>query len=349
MKKLYFLLLAPLILLSQKPYHHTKDGFRNLPKAIYEKESSFFKALYRFTIGRIFEEAKEEDRPSITIPKDYSIPSKKALNLWQNTSGDKIAWIGHMTTLIKLDDKHILTDPFFSDYASPIPPIGPKRIVKAGMSIKDLPKVDIIIISHSHYDHLDIPSLENIPNKENISIIVPLKVSQYFEHLNFKEVIELDWHENTQIDSITITAMPVTHWSKRSLFATNDTLWAGYSIISKHKKIFFSGDLEYASYYKELGEKYGPFDLAILSISPYKPKEVMRGSHCEPKNCLNLALDLKAKNFMPIHWGTILLGYNYLYEPLHDFISGAKELGIKNKQLFIFKIGETKSLGSPNE
>ncbi len=336
------MLLAPLILLSQKPYHHTEDGFRNLPKAIYEKESSFFKSLYKFTIGRIF----AEERPSIIIPENYSIPLQEALNLWNNTSGDKISWIGHMTTLIRLDGKTILTDPFFSDYASPIPPIGPKRIVQASMSIKDLPKIDIIIISHSHYDHLDLPSLEGIADKENISIIVPLKVSQYFEHLNFKKVIELDWHENVQIGSISLTAMPVTHWSKRSMFATNDTLWAGYSIVSKHKKIFFSGDLEHASYYKDLGKKYGPFDLAILSISPYKPKEIMRGSHCEPKNCLRLALDLQAKNFMPIHWGTIMLGYNHLYEPLDDFKSGAKELGIKDEKLFIFQIGETKGLDS---
>ena len=339
-KQIIIIMITTLMLYSQTKYHHTEDGFRNLQGSIYKKESSFFKSSYRFTIGRIF----EESRPPIIIPKDYSISDKEAINLWNQTSGDKITWIGHMSTLIKLDDKHILTDPFFSDYASPIPPFGPKRIVKASIGIKDLPQIDIVIISHSHYDHLDLPSLENLPNKENITIITPLKVSQYFNHLNFKKVIELDWHDSVKIGSITFTAMPVTHWSKRYIFKTNDTLWAGYSIVSKNKRIFFSGDLEYASYYKKLGEKYGPFDLAILSISPYKPKEIMRGSHCEPKNCLKLALDLKAKKFMPIHWGTIMLGYNALYEPLNDFVQGAKELGIKKNQLFIFKIGETKSL-----
>ncbi len=323
----------------ERPYHHTDNGFRNLPGGIPAEEVSAFYRFRKFFINKVTEDY------DIEIPEGHVIPYPAAVELLKSfgTEQEIVTWIGHMTTLIRLDGKVVLTDPFFSDYATPVPPFGPKRSVDPGVKIEDLPPIDIILISHSHYDHLDLPSLEKIPNKDNITVVVPLKLGVYAKDKGFAQVIELDWYEETKVKGIQIIALPVIHWSKRSPFKKNDTLWAGFSIASTQKKIFFSGDLEYGTHYKSLA-KYGPFDLAILSISPYKPSFVMKGSHCEPINCLKIGLELKAQNFMPAHWGTIQLGLHPFNEPIEDFKKAAQALNIPPENLKIFKIGETKPL-----
>ena len=325
---------------AKRPYHHTDDGFRNLPGGIPAEEVSAFYRFRKFFIKKV-----TEDYDDVKIPEGHIVPYDAAVKQLQSFSEkeDTITWIGHMTILIRLDGKFILTDPFFSDYAAPVPPFGPKRSVPPGIKIEDLPPLDMIIISHSHYDHLDLPSLEKIPNKENITVIVPLQMGSYAKDSGFQKIIELDWHEKTTVAGIQIIALPVIHWSKRSAFKRNDTLWAGFSIASPQKKIFFSGDLEYGTHYKSL-EKYGPFDLAILAIAPYKPSFMMKGSHCEPINCLKIGFELKAQKFMPAGWGTIQLGLQPFNEPIEDFQKAAKDLNIPSENLKIFKIGETQRI-----
>ena len=331
---------APTAEVSDRPYHHTDDGFRNLPGGIPPEEASIVQRFFSFGLHKM-----TEDYSDVTIPEGHVIPYDKAVQQLQAAppGSDTITWIGHMTTLIRLNGKVILTDPFFSDVASPLPPFGPARSVPPGINIEDLPPIDVILISHSHYDHLDLPSLERLPNKDTTTVIVPLKLGRYARDSGFKNVIELDWYDEASVDTLKITALPVIHWSKRGLFDRNETLWAGFAIASPQKKIFFSGDLEYGSHYKSLA-RYGPFDLAILAIAPYKPSLIMKGSHCEPINCLKVAVEMKSKQFMPAHWGTIQLGLQPFTEPIEDFKKAAEVLNIPPQDLMILSIGETRTI-----
>ena len=325
----------------KKLYHHTEKGFRNLPGGLPMEKASFFKKFFGFYIKKVFENYNAQ-----TIPKNHIVPYEKAVEILKSTPNnqDTLTWIGHMTTLIRLDNQYILTDPFFSNVASPLPPFGPRRTIAPGIKIKDLPPIDVILISHSHYDHLDMPSLKLLAKKNKSTVVLPLKLGVYAKEAKFNDIIELDWYEKSTVKGLEIITLPVIHWSKRKMFKKNDTLWAGFSIQSSKRKIFFSGDLEYGTHYKSLGEKYGPFDLAILSISPDKPKFIMQGHHCSPINCLKIGLEIKAKTFMPVHWGTIQLGTNAFSEPIEMFKKGSIKLKIDNKQLNIFRIGETKQL-----
>ncbi len=327
---------------ANKPYHHTENGFRNLSGGLQRpKDASILDGL-SFAVHKVF-----QIYCAIKVPKNHVMPYDEALEQLKSFSQDQdiVTWIGHMTTLIRLDGVNILTDPFFSNYAAPLPPFGPRRTVAPGIKMRDLPPIDIILITHDHYDHLDLPSLRRIANKNNITVVTPLKLGQYVRDQGFDNIIELDWYQDTTVGDIRFTALPVIHYSRRGLFDKNKTLWAGYAITSKKQNIFFSGDLEYGTHYKELA-KYGPFDLAILSISPYKPAAIMQGNHCKPIDCLKLALEMDAKNFMPVHWGTIDLGQQAFDEPIIDFKKGAKTLNIAKENLKISRIGQTQLIGN---
>ena len=132
--------------------------------------------------------------------------------------------------LLRIGGTTVLTDPWFTDYASPTRPIGPRRYVPPGIAIEALPPIDVVVVSHGHYDHLDLPTIESLPNRERITTVVPLGLGHYFAERGYAHVIELDWFEDTMAAGLKFTALPVIHWSKRSPFKTNDTLWAGFAI-----------------------------------------------------------------------------------------------------------------------
>ena len=317
-----------------KPFHHFNNGFRNLEPRI-ENNYSFFSKL-PFMLSRPFVLLKK-----IKVPEDHLMQYKIALaDLKDLHEKDFITWIGHMTALIKMGRTIILTDPFFSKMAAPLPPFGAKRLVPPGIKIEDLPEINVIIITHSHYDHLDISSLKKIPNIEQITVVVPLKLSKYISDIGFKKIIELDWYEHTNINDMKILLLPSYHSSKRSIFSKNDTLWGSFSIEQKDKKVFFSCDSEYNPFYKSIGKEYGPFDYALLSVGAYKPRSVMQGNHCEPKGCLQIGIDIKAKKIIPMHWGTVLLSFEKFNDPYDKLLEEAKKLNLSEK-IIKMKIGET--------
>lgn len=258
---------------------------------------------------------------------------------------DSITWIGHMTALLRLDGRTVLTDPFFSDYATPLPPIGPKRYVPPALTIEELPPIDVVVVSHSHFEHLDLPSIEALPNRESITAVVPLKLGRYFRDAGYGRVVELDWEESVEAAGLRITALPVIHWSKRSAFATNDTLWAGFAIEAANgARIYFGGDAEYGPVYKRVAARHGGFDLALLSIGAFLPRVVMHGAHCVPEDCLKIGTDLRAHTMMAMHWGTIQLGDDTPAQAIERFRQGADAAGLPPERAWIVKIGETRPL-----
>ena len=319
------------------PRHHTTEGFRNPPGSP-ERNPWWMRLpwiLSRFIVFPLTD---------VDVPPDHVLPPAEAVERFRALEGENtLTWIGHMSVLMRLGGKVVLADPWFTDYASPIRPVGPKRYVAPGLAIADLPPIDVVVISHNHFDHLDLPTIDQLPDPGRITAIVPLGLGHYFEERGFGHVVELDWHESAQAHGISFTAMPVIHWSKRSLTTDNDTLWAAFAIeAADGLRVYFGGDAEYGPVYKENATRYAGFDVALLSIGAFTPRIVMNGAHCVPADCLKLGLDLGSHVLVGVHWGTAPLGDDDFAEPRDDFLAAAKKEGIADERVWILKIGETR-------
>ena len=345
MKKLLSFLLIilffniELIAMDKRPYHHLPDGtFRN-PEGSPERDPNL-KWSYK-----IFNE--ERKKIKINFPKEHVIPRSKVLkDLNENLNNDYIAWIGHATFLIKLGNNTIITDPLFSKNTGPLI-FGPKRYVDPAIKLQEIPKTDILLLTHNHYDHLDANAVRNFPHK-NAKVITPLKLKKYFNR--FKDVNELDWYQKIKInEELQITLLPAVHWSKRSLFDTNKTLWGNYLIEYKDKKILFACDTGVGNIYKDLGNKYGPIDITFINIGAYNffpimPEKDKSVYHTNPEQALSLAKDLKSKKVIGMHWGTVILSLEPIMEPPERFKKNSEKFGFKKKDAIIFKIGQVSKL-----
>mgnify|MGYP001314495512 CR=1 FL=1 len=325
--------------MAEKPYHHLSDGtFRN-PEGSPERDPNIQWSY------KIFNE--ERKKIKINFPKDHVVPREKVLkDLSRNLDNDYIAWIGHATFLIKLGNTTIITDPLFSNNTGPLI-FGPKRYVDPAIALEEIPKTDIFLLTHNHYDHLDVNAVRNFPHKE-AKVIIPLKLSKYFNR--FKDVNELDWYQKIKInDDLQITLLPAVHWSKRSLFDTNKTLWGNYLIEYKDKKILFACDTGVGDIYKDLGNNYGPIDITFINIGAYNffpimPEKDKSVYHTNPEEALSLAKDLKSKKVIGMHWGTVILSLEPIMEPPERFKKNSEKFGFKKKDAIIFKIGQVSKL-----
>ena len=342
MKKLISFLLiilffnVELIAMEKLPYHHLPDGtFRN-PEGSPVRANDV-KFSYRTFI-------KEKKKIDITVPKDHVIDKKIVKeNLEKFKDDDYIAWIGHATFLIKLGETTIITDPVFSNNAGPLI-FGPKGYVEPAIQLKEIPKTDVFLLTHNHYDHQDMSTIRGFPYKD-AKVLLPLKLGKYFKR--YKDVNEMDWYDEIQINNdLKITLLPAVHWSKRSLTDTNKTLWGNFLIEYKNKKIFFACDTGYGNIYKELGEKYGPIDLSMINIGAYDFRPMFDKSiyHTTPEEALNIAQDLKSKKVLGTHWGTFVLSLEPIMEPPVRFKDNAEKFGFKKEDAITFNIGEIRPL-----
>ena len=339
---IYFLVinvLLPINVMAEKPYHHLADGtFRN-PEGSPKRDPNV-KWSYK-----IFNE--ERKKIKLNFPKEHVVPRSKVLrDLNENLNNDYVAWIGHATFLIKLGENTIITDPLFSKNTGPLI-FGPKRYVDPAIKLNEIPKTDVLLLTHNHYDHLDANAVRNFPYK-NAKVITPLKLAKYFNR--FKDVNELDWYQKIKInEELQITLLPAVHWSKRSLFDTNKTLWGNYLIEYKDKKILFACDTGVGNIYKDLGNKYGPIDITFINIGAYNffpimPEKDKSVYHTNPEQALSLAKDLKSKKVIGMHWGTVILSLEPIMEPPERFKKNSEKFGFKKKDAIIFKIGQVSKL-----
>jgi L-ascorbate metabolism protein UlaG (beta-lactamase superfamily) len=325
--------------MDKKLYHHLPDGtFRN-PEGS-PKRNNNIKWSYK-----IFN--AERKKIKINFPNNHVIPRNEVLKSFQeNKDEDYIAWIGHATFLIKLGNTTIITDPLFSQNTGPLI-FGPKRYVDPAVKLAEIPKTDLLLLTHNHYDHLDASAIRNFPHKD-AKVLLPLKLSKYFKR--YKDVNELDWYDEVQVNKdIKVTLLPAVHWSKRSLWDTNQTLWGNFLIQYKGKKILFACDTGYGNIYKELGEKYGPIDITFINIGAYNfypmmPVKDKSVYHTNPEEALNIGKDLKSKKVIGMHWGTVVLSLEPIMEPPKRFKDSAKDYGYSRDDAVIFRIGELKKL-----
>ena len=331
----FFLYNTLVIAVEKKPYHHLPDGtFRNPEGSPLRSEN------IKWSYKKFNQEKKKLD---MTVPKEHVVDKDKVkADLEKFKNDDYIAWIGHATFLIKLGDITIITDPVFSKNAGPLI-FGPKRFTKPALELNEIPKTDVFLLTHNHYDHQDMSTIRKFPFKD-AKVMLPLKLGKYFKR--YKDVNEMDWYDEIKVnDNLKITLLPAVHWSKRSLTDTNKTLWGNFLIEYKNKKILFGCDTGYGNIYKELGKKYGPIDLAMINIGaynfypimPYKDKSAY---HTNPEEALGIGRDLKSKKVLGMHWGTFVLSLEPIMEPPIRFKDSAEKYGFKKEDALIFKIGQ---------
>ena len=255
-----------------------------------------------------------------------------------------MAWIGHATFLIRLGNTTIITDPVFSKNMGPLI-FGPKRYVNPAIDLKEIPEINLYLLTHNHYDHLDYRTIKKFPHKKT-KVLTPLKLSKYFTRNGFDNVEEMDWYDQVQVNDLKITLLPAVHWSKRTLTDTNRTLWGNFLIEYKNKKIFFACDTGYGNIYKDLGEKYGPIDLTFINIGAYDFRPMFEKSiyHANPEEALNIGQDLKSKKVLGMHWGTAVLSLENPFEPPVRFKNATNMYGYHKDDAIIFKIGEVQKL-----
>ena len=244
--------------MEKKPYHHLSDGtFRN-PEGSPERNSNFKWSFSTYN--------KEKKKLDMTVPEDHVVEKAKVLSdLQRFKDDDYIGWIGHATFLIKLGNTTIITDPVFSKNAGPLF-FGPKRYTEPALKLNEIPKTDLFLLTHNHYDHQDMRTITRFPFKKS-KVLLPLKLGKYFTRNGYRDVNEMDWYDEIKInDELKVTFLPAVHWSKRGLTDTNKTLWGNFLIEYKEKKILFACDTGVGNIYKELGEKFGPIDLTLINI-----------------------------------------------------------------------------------
>lgn len=251
----------------------------------------------------------------------------------------QVIWFGHSSFLIRFEEKLILVDPVFSESASPLSFLV-KRFQAPVLKLEELPKIDLIVISHDHYDHLDMKAMKFFA-KTPTQFLTPLGVGSHLKKwgVNPSQIIEKDWWESHQLGPITLTATPAQHFSGRGPTSQNTTLWASWVLRSKSHSLYFSGDSGYADHFKEIGEKLGPFDIAFMETGQYNL--AWREVHMLPEDAIQAYKDLKAKTYFPIHWGMFVLSLHSWFEPIIRLTQLAKEHQIP---LITPRIGEMVTL-----
>ena len=253
-------------------------------------------------------------------------------------------FIGHATYRIAWQDFVILTDPFFSRRASPFSWFGPKRKVLPAVSMEEIGKVDIILISHNHYDHLDELAVSYWGNKA--LFVVPLGLKKWFNERGITKVIELDWGKQVKIGDAKITALPLMHWSKRKWSDDRQSLWAAYVIQNGGRNIYFAGDTGYGPVFKLAGGLFPSIDAAILPIGGYEPRDVLGQNHINPEEAVQALLDLKAKIGLGSHWGTIQLTEEPMEEPPIKLAEAVSKADLPKERFLVLQTGESFTLSS---
>ncbi|XP_061523705.1 N-acyl-phosphatidylethanolamine-hydrolyzing phospholipase D isoform X4 [Phycodurus eques] len=267
--------------------------------------------------------------------------------------GLRVTWLGHASVLVEIDGLNILTDPIFSQRASPVQFMGPKRYRGPPCSVQQLPRIDAVVISHSHYDHLDAGTVGSLNMRFGAELrwFVPLGLMDWLAKAGCENVMELDWWEENCVpihDDITFVCTPSQHWSKRSAVDNNRSLWASWAVLGPDHRFFFAGDTGYCSVFREIGRRFGPFDLAAIPIGAYLPRDVMKGQHVDPEEAVQIHMDLQAKHSLAIHWGTFALAYEHYLEPPRRLQEALEQNGLKPDSFFTLQHGESRLLMSCN-
>jgi len=270
---------------------------------------------------------KDESEIPSQAKLDETLPVKSPR--WVNETGyspstARMTWLGHATVLVEIDGSTVLTDPVFSSRASMVQFAGPKRYREPACKVRDLPKITAVVVSHNHYDHLDLNSVrELVVAQPNISWFVPMGTAQWLVDntgILQERVREMVWWEEAQLEgengtNFTIVFTPSNHWCKRGVKDDNKMLWGSWAILGPTKRFWFGGDTGYCEAFKQIGKQYGPFHIAAIPIGAYQPNWFMKYQHVHPGEAVQIHRDVNSLKSLGIHWGTFKLTTEYYLEP----------------------------------
>lgn len=312
-------------------HHHTEDGFRNYPPVPDDPIPS---------VGFIVRRLVSMISPRQTLP-NHTISEAETLTNYRALSGrNTITWLGHSTFLVRIDGVTILTDPFLGERAGIFP-----RFVEPGISVDKLPKIDVMIVSHNHFDHLDKFTIEALTHRKDMKIFVPLRLCPFFTERGYDSVVEMDWWDTATVNGFRLTALPAVHESGRGITDENKTLWISWELDSPAGIIYFAGDTGYSdTIFKQIGNSFKGFDLTFLPIGAYAPRDSQGITHTTPKEAVRIGTDIGAGTLIGMHWGTIALSDEPIDEPPMKFNSAGKNTGLAEQNIWLFKIGETREI-----
>jgi N-acyl-phosphatidylethanolamine-hydrolysing phospholipase D len=309
------------------PAHHLQRGFRNVDPG------------YDYSL-------LERTKRLLTLkaaPPRGSAPTVVAndgVELRANGFKPTITWVGHSTFLIQIAGVNILTDPTWSERASPVGFAGPRRLVPPGLQFDDLPPIDVVVISHDHYDHLDAPTVERILREHHPLFVVPLGLKSWLASVGITEAVELDWWDSARVRGLTLTCTPAQHSSGRGLRDQNLRLWASWVIASPSRRLYFAGDTGYYPGLVEIGRRLGPFDLALLPIGGYNAYATHHPNHLNPEEAVRLFQELGARVMVPMHYGTFDFNREPFREPPDRLLREALRRAVEAR-IAILRPGET--------
>ena len=259
--------------------------------------------------------------------------------------GPSVTWVGHSTFLLRLPELNVLTDPVFSARCSPSQMAGPKRVRAPGLALEALPRIDLILLSHNHYDHLDLPSLRRLRAAFPAARIVTLLGNgRYLDRRRVHEAHELDWWETLSLHGAHITATPARHFSARTPWDGNRALWGGFYVQHKAHRIFFAGDTGYTKFFSEIRHRLGPPDLALLPIGAYAPRWFMAPVHMDPEDAVRAFADLGAARAIGMHFGTFQLTAEGIDDPPQALAAARARAGVAPEVFFTLGIGQSARL-----
>ena len=260
------------------------------------------------------------------------LPLERPHETWRRPAGSgfRVTWLGHSTVLLELDGRRVLTDPVFGERASPLSFAGPRRFHPVPAALEELPPLDVVLLSHNHYDHLCRPTMEALARAPGrVPIVTALGVGASLERFGVapERITELDWDEAVEIGGVRITAAPAQHFSGRGARDRNKTLWASWVIQSERRKVFFSGDTGLTKQYEAVGRAHAPFDLVMLEVGAFHP--AWGGIHLGPANALEAFAMLGGGTLLPVHWGTFNLALHAWDEPAETLLALATERRVR--------------------
>ncbi len=317
------------------PAHHTSGGFRNP----HQQSARGFSQFLQWQLGLGPDE--EPPVPPGEVPPYAPETAAANLNHIHHPDPDEIqvTWIGHSTFLVQVGGLNILTDPIFSDRASPVSFAGPRRLAPPGILLDELPPIHAVILSHDHYDHLDEPTVATLG--PGVRYVVPLGVKGWMTKEGMADVVELDWWESASLGSMRLHAVPAQHFSGRGPFSRNETLWMGWVLETPAGNLFFAGDTGYAPFFKEIGRRHSPIRLSLIPIGAYRPRWFMGPMHVDPPEAVRIHQDLGSQMSIAMHWGTFRLADEPTGEPPVYLKRALREAGVEDDAFLLLRFGET--------
>lgn len=324
-------------------YHDPTKAHRGATQFYNRYDNSPFASFWKWQWERL-----TNPRPS-EPPFNPEIVKTDVDYLRANRSDDTLTWIGHSTSLLQIEGVNVLMDPVFSERVSPVSFLGPKRQVPLPFSLQELPSLDVVVVSHAHYDHLDLPTLKALAKRDPQTLfLVPLGDQGLLKSQGIMNVQEFDWWENVVVRGLTFTFTPAQHWTARGLFDRNQTLWGGWHVKGAKLRVLYTGDTGYSKDFSDIQERLGSVDLALIPIGAYEPRWFMGKHHVSPEEAVMIHRDLKASLSVGVHWGTFHIADEPLARPVQDLDEALKKQDSLPGPFRVLKHGETIRIESKN-